>query len=87
MSNLLEIYIDDFAHAPSEDYMNEKLSLFELKVITRFFFRWGGLDGDDLWDKYNSDNREMITDIPLVQYFIDDCKNIEEVESLIRGLV
>jgi len=87
MNNLLEIYIDEFAHSNNMDYIDEKVSFGELKVILKFFFKWAKVTSDDLWDVYNSENKKMITNIPLIQDFINDCTNNEEIEILIRGLV
>ena len=87
MENMLEICIDEFAHSTNREYMEQNISFAQLREITKFFFKWNGITSDFLWETYNSENRELITTIPLVKEFLKDCANDYEVETLIRGLV
>lgn len=85
--NMLTICIDELAHSDYNQYIEQNLSLVQLRNLTKFFFDWKGITSDELWYIYNSDNKEIITNIPLVKSFIKDCKNEQEIESLIRSLV
>ena len=87
MKNILEVCIDEFAHSNNKKYMEQNMSLEEIRVITKFFFKWNGITSDELWDKYNSEDKDYITDIPLIKTFLKDCSNDTEIEKLIRSLV
>jgi hypothetical protein len=86
MKNLLEICIDEFAHSNNKPYMEQKMSFEQLLVFTKFFFKWNNFTSDYLWEIYNSENKEIITDIPLIKEFLKDCSNDNEIERLIRSL-
>ncbi len=85
--DMLTICIDELAHSDYNDYIEQNLSLEQLKNLTKFFFGWKGITSDELWHIYNSDNKEIITNIPLIKSFIKYCKNEQEIENLIRSLV
>lgn len=87
MRNLLNNSIDEYAHSDNDSYIENNVSFQELRVVTNFFFTRQGFTADDLWNTYNSENREMITNIPLIKSFIKDCSNEKEIEELIRSLV
>lgn len=87
MRNLLNNSIDEYAHSDNDSYIENNVSFQELRVVTNFFFTRQGFTSDDLWNTYNSENREMITNIPLIKSFIKDCSNEKEIEELIRSLV
>ena len=86
-NNLLEIYIDEFAHSDNMEYIDRNVSFSDLKVVLKFFLGWAKITPDDLWNVYNSENKKMLTNIPLVKDFIDDCKNDEEIKCLIKELI
>ena len=87
MNHILSICLDEYVHSNTDDYMEKNLSFEDLRKITKFFFGWQGIVGDDLWRIYNSENKELVTKIPLLQSFINDCDNNKEIEILIRSLV
>lgn len=84
--SILKVTINEFIHADGMYWLHRNCSFFEIKKLMNIFCRYGNITGDDLWDIYNSENREYITNIPLLKEFIKDCQSDGEIESMIRGL-
>jgi len=85
--SILEVQINEFIHASGMYWLERNCSWEEIKTLLRIFCRYGNVTGDDLWNIYNSENVEYITNIPLLKEFIKDCNSESEIESMIRGLV
>jgi hypothetical protein len=85
--SILKVQMDEFIHSNSMYWLEKHASFSEIKTLLKIFCRWANVNGDDLWKIYNSENREYITNIPLVNEFIKDCNSESEIESMIRGLV
>ena len=86
-NSILKVQIDEFIHSGGMYWLEKHASFSEIKILMKIFCRWGNVTGDDLWEIYNSENKDYVTNIPLLKEFIKDCNSDSEIESLIRGLV
>ena len=62
------------------------MSFNELLIFTRLLFKWNNYTPDFIWGIYLSDNREIITKIPLIESMLKECSNEVEIEELIKSL-
>lgn len=85
--NILKVQIDEFLHFDGMNWLEKNASFSEIKMLMKIFCRWANINGDDLWKIYNSENREYLTNIPLLNEFIKDCNTETEIESMIRELI
>jgi hypothetical protein len=84
--NILSVIIDENIHEDLHYILENKASFNEIKILCRLFFRINDITGDTLMRVYNSENRDYVTNIPLLQSFIKECNGEEEIEALIRTL-
>ena len=85
--NILKVQIDEFIHGHNMCWMEKNCSFSEIKILLKIFCRWANITGDNLWMIYNSENKEYITNIPLLKVFINDCQTDDEIEELIKELI
>jgi hypothetical protein len=85
--NILTVLIDETMQSGGSYWLENNCSLVEIKTLLKIFTRNSNITGDDLWDIYNSENRSYVTNIPLVNEFIKDCRSESEIESLIKNLI
>lgn len=84
--NILEVQMLDFVKTGGIDWMERNVSFFDLQVLTKILFKWGNISEEDLWNIYNSENKEYITNMPLIKEFLKDCSTDEEIKELFKSL-
>lgn len=86
--NVLSSTIDEFIHGDNIGIIAEKVSLSELKVILKFFLKtYGGITGEELVTIYKSQNKEYVTNIPLIKQFLKDYDTEIDKELFIKSLL
>jgi hypothetical protein len=85
--SILKVQIDEFVHSSGMYWLEKHASFAEIKTLLKIFCRWSNTTPEDLWEIYNSENRDYLTNIPLLNKFIKDCNSDSEIESMIRGLI
>ena len=84
--SILKDQIDEFIHSNGMYWLEKHASFEEVKILMKIFCKWAHINGNDLLEIYYSENRDYITNIPLLKEFIKDCNSKSEIEYMIRNL-